>query len=95
MNSFGYGGANAHVIIDATDSYLDKRALLHPRSWVFASSNQLRGKGHQKQILVASARSLKSLEGNIAHISQVMPKYALFDLAYTLFERRTHFAHRA
>ena len=38
VNSFGYGGANAHVILDASECYLNSIGHALPRSWTWLES---------------------------------------------------------
>ena len=42
VNSFGYGGANAHVIIDAAQSYFDTIGHPLPRTWTFLTPSLVR-----------------------------------------------------
>ncbi|KAJ0413691.1 polyketide synthase [Aspergillus carlsbadensis] len=97
INSFGYGGSNAHVIVDEAkglghhhvSSYLDEDA-----DDLFAE-----GATTRPYILVLSANDEKSLDAQAAaldrHLSDPAVRVSLRDLAYTLSERRSRHYHRA
>ncbi|KAF7180982.1 hypothetical protein CNMCM7691_000111 [Aspergillus felis] len=85
VNSFGVGGTNAHLIMDSASSVCGE-----------GSSDKVSDK-RSSHLLLVSAKSPKSLDGNIealkAYIdtSSVCPS----DLAYTLALKREHMVHRA
>ncbi|GFF24565.1 lovastatin diketide synthase LovF [Aspergillus lentulus] len=85
VNSFGVGGTNAHLIMDSA-STVCKEGL----------SDRVSDKC-SSHLLLVSAKSPKSLEGNIESLkayistSSVCPS----DLAYTLALKREHMVHRA
>ncbi|RAL00155.1 polyketide synthase [Aspergillus ibericus CBS 121593] len=83
VNSFGIGGANAHVILDAF-----KRRAPMPISSHDGSSNQL---------LVVSAWSGNGLDQKIQQLQSYLDQHpeSFNDVAYTLGSRRDHLAHRA
>ena len=83
MNSFGIGGANAHMILDSAAS--------------FNASTVLQNAPTTPQLLLYSANSKKSLTRMIANIQQYVEKHPdnVGDLAYTLANRREHLPHRA
>ena len=83
VNSFGIGGANAHVILDSAAS--------------FNASTVLQNAPTTPQLLLYSANSKKSLTRMIANIQQYVEKHPdnVGDLAYTLANRREHLPHRA
>ncbi|MEY2538449.1 MAG: hypothetical protein QOG67_2189 [Verrucomicrobiota bacterium] len=88
VNSFGFGGANAHVILAEPPPRQPERSLAIPtcRPWP----------------LVLSARSEASLRTSAANLSAWVKEHAnangsspvLPDLAYTLGVRRNHHPHR-
>ncbi|KAF4981694.1 hypothetical protein FZEAL_2581 [Fusarium zealandicum] len=83
VNSFGIGGANAHVIIDSARSFnVDTR----PKSVTRAP-----------QLLVYSANSAESLTRMTEGYQEFIGNHpeSLGDLAYTLANRRQHLSHRA
>ena len=41
VNSFGYGGANAHVIVDAAQSYFERVGHSIPCTWTFVGANSV------------------------------------------------------
>ncbi|HMH04680.1 MAG TPA: type I polyketide synthase, partial [Candidatus Udaeobacter sp.] len=88
VNSFGFGGANAHVILAEPPPHQPEKSLAIPscRPWP----------------LVLSARSEASLRTSAANLSAWVKEHAnangsspvLPDLTYTLGARRNHHPHR-
>ena len=100
VNSFGYGGANAHVILESLDSYLLNRRDTPPTGQT-SSDASIRGlddKQDQEQlflVLPLSAESSKSLEARVQQISHTVSGAShddrtLQNLAFTLGQRRDH-----
>ncbi len=84
MNSFGFGGTNAHVVLAEPPAPPDISAVDHPP--------QL-----PPTILPISARSEEALvatAGRLAGHLAAHPDVTLSDLGYTLGQRRTHLNHR-
>ncbi|KAF9771638.1 hypothetical protein IL306_010694 [Fusarium sp. DS 682] len=94
INSFGYGGANAHVILESADSYLDEKYFreetIHDKS--SRSSQSI-------LVLPLSAGSPFSLNALVDEISdrvtQLDHAEEIESLAHTLAKGRDHFAHRS
>lgn len=87
INSFGYGGANSHVILEAAEDFI-------PPNESISSSTlaQLR----PRFILPVSANSSVSLKKQINQISSTdLTGFNVVDLAYTLGCRRSNLATRA
>lgn len=87
VNSFGYGGANAHAIVEDVESFIPNYRSHKPR----------RGTYNRPFLLTSSAHDRVSLDGNISSIRDYAKSRPcdLLDLAYTLGCRRSKFFHRA
>lgn len=86
VNSFGYGGANGHVIIEAADMWT------HPRSHSRSKKSMMNGDTPSNRmafLLLFSAASMKSLKSRVSAIES--KDLDIPHLAYTLACRRTHF----
>ncbi|KAJ4207018.1 hypothetical protein NW759_014016 [Fusarium solani] len=83
VNSFGIGGANAHVIIDSARS--------------FNVETKTKNASRTPQLLVYSANSADSLKRMAEGYNEFLGRHpeSLGDLAYTLANRRQHLTHRA
>ncbi|KAJ8124668.1 hypothetical protein O1611_g8972 [Lasiodiplodia mahajangana] len=82
INSFGYGGANAHCILESIDSYLHRLPRVPELSVPIKD---------QLVVLPVSAMSSKSLETRIQQIKQAVQRReasSLQSLAYTLTSHR-------
>lgn len=85
INSFGYGGANAHAIVESLDSYLGSQPTCY-EPIADTCDNLL--------VLPISAASSKSLEARISQLSTLVEGCSstyLGKLAFTLSERRSNF----
>ncbi|KAI5868187.1 fatty acid synthase S-acetyltransferase [Durotheca rogersii] len=82
VNSFGVGGANAHVVLDSAAS--------------FNASPVLSAAPSTPQLLLYSANHAKSLARMVENYKQWIEKNPgrVADLAYTLGRRREHLPHR-
>lgn len=97
VNSFGYGGTNAHIIVESADSF-----LLHPQTYKYGSpqkklkARSSRGVFNRNRpfLLPFSAHDKLTLKRNIEAHGAVASDYNLLDLSYTLANRRTHFSSR-
>lgn len=86
--SSGYGGANAHAILESYSSYVHRSVI---------QSIQVPPK-EQCLVLPVSAASMKSLEirtDEISRLAESCNTAALESLSYTLAERVTHHRYRA
>ncbi|KAI0403612.1 polyketide synthase [Xylaria palmicola] len=97
INSFGYGGTNAHVVVESA-----KNLLTQTQSYKYADIEQkARRKGtrghfnrNKPYLLLFSAHEKAALKRNIEAHGLVASHYDLLDLSYTLANRRTHFPSR-
>ncbi|CCT74960.1 probable polyketide synthase [Fusarium fujikuroi IMI 58289] len=93
INSFGYGGANAHIILESAESYLANKHPMGPSMTNAAISRQQR-----TVALPLSASSPYSLKALADDISSRLPRLGLANeidsLAYTLTKGRDHLSHR-
>ncbi|KAI1504774.1 hypothetical protein F5X99DRAFT_405775 [Biscogniauxia marginata] len=98
INSFGYGGSNAHVIIEHPDT---AARVNHVSSYISADDGFAiaADDAPRPSVLVLSANDAGSLRAGINSLSDhlISPRVqvSLSDLAYTLSERRTKLWHRA
>ncbi|KAI0152902.1 ketoacyl-synt-domain-containing protein [Xylariaceae sp. FL1272] len=90
VSSFGYGGSNGHVIVEATDNLLPFYRHGERKKNSNADNSTTR-----PQLVCFSAHDKSTLLRNIDAIKSVAAEYYLTDLAHTLNLHRTKFAHRA
>lgn len=85
INSFGYGGANSHAIVESVDSVLPGY-----RQSIIRGDAEATGKSY---VLPFSASAPSSLEARVSDLAERIQKgesYHLDDLCYTLANRRSH-----
>lgn len=106
VNSFGYGGANAHAIIESSESYLPGYQSFKKRGSVVQKeitaqtpttgrfSRHLNVQERTQFLLPFSAQDFPSLKANVERHREVASQYEMLDLAYTLGNRRSFFFNR-
>ncbi|KUJ12798.1 putative polyketide synthase [Mollisia scopiformis] len=100
INAFGYGGSNAHVIIDHFETSSEKPSRIHVSSFTADFDDLFNDQdGTRPFTLVFSANDEASLRSYCKAICKhlINPNVAikLPDLSYTLSERRSRLFHRA
>ena len=84
VNSFGFGGTNAHVVLAEPPSVPSGAA----------TPSELRPPVTVLPISARSEEALVALAGRLATYLDDRPETTLSDLGYTLSHRRTHLSHR-
>ncbi|KAK0370311.1 KR domain-containing protein [Colletotrichum limetticola] len=90
VNSFGIGGANAHVVIESAASFLGRFG--RP-----SVPNSMSSIWDQAQFMAYSANTADSLRRQVVNNQKYIAEHpdSLNDIAYTLATRRSHLPHRA
>ena len=101
INSFGYGGSNAHCVVEQADTVARSNFVSSYRSGEDETDffNSQEEDTERLYLCVVSANDATSLKSNIQalckHLVNPRMTVSLPDLAYTLSERRKLFWHRA
>ncbi|KAI1455535.1 ketoacyl-synt-domain-containing protein [Annulohypoxylon moriforme] len=84
VNSFGYGGANAHAILEAAEHHL-------PQGYMNSSIRQAAALSRTMMLLPVSASNDTALKRRITDLSELnLSRVSITDLAYTLGVKRSH-----
>lgn len=103
VNSFGFGGANAHTILETPPEKLYVGSVNESAQYLSARDVHTSVAGHtngftfkrQYYLLPFSAHNEKTLKSNIAAITSQSDRWRVLDLAYTLGCRRSSFLTRS
>ncbi|PYI10693.1 ketoacyl-synt-domain-containing protein [Aspergillus sclerotiicarbonarius CBS 121057] len=89
INCFGYGGANAHGILE--EASFSPRQVSYRAGWTVAGSERLPKEFPLPYLLPFSANRPPSLERRVERLSNLdLSAVSINDLSYTLGQRRSH-----
>lgn len=102
VNSFGYGGANAHTILESIDYLAPGHAGVKSRTITQLAQGQNSGHADRAEtsrrkhyLLPFSAHNSQTLKANIDILEPLLGKWDLIDIAYTLSCRRSTLSTRS
>ncbi|KAK9420624.1 hypothetical protein SUNI508_00715 [Seiridium unicorne] len=90
VSSFGYGGTNAHLVVESVDSLCSWYQHGEPKAAAMYTYDS--ASTDRPFLVTMSAHDRKTLSRNIEAHQRIVSDYYIPDLAYTLNERRTRFS---